>query len=195
MSERDLEVLLSLCTVHSVFERFDDTFAAIGASRSITMASTATQRAPNCFTHLHQLRKVDILGRTTGVAMTDWSRKNGVMKAFNIGSTEAAAALNLAKNVPLAFVRTFGAAGAEVQFRARLWHELGIALDCKSWSKGPILTLQEWTDDLKNDEYALLLLAQRIGLNWESTPKSCCCSPRANSFAQPSTRPGRPLGR
>ena len=172
MHEQDAEVFLTFCTVHSVFEHFDDALAAIWASRAITMATTSTRRLPNCFNHLHQLRKLEILGRTAGTDLSDWSRKNGVMKAFNIGPTEAAAALNLAKNVPVAFVERLQQLVQKYGFlRGPITHS-ALALDCICLGKGPNMTSPKWTDDLKNDEYTLLLLAQRIERDWEATPKS-----------------------
>ena len=172
MHELDPEVMLSFCTVHTIFERFDDALAAIWASRSITMASTTTRRTPNCFNHLHQLRKVEILGRDAGTDLTDWGRKSGIMKAFNIGPMEAAAALNLAKHVPLAFVERLQQLVQKYGFwRGPVTHA-ALAQDCICLGKGPSMTSQKWTDDLKNDEYSLLLLAKRIELDWESTPKT-----------------------
>ena len=48
--------------VHSVFLWMGDSAGAIYQSRVLTMASTSTRKAPNCFNYLRQLRKLTSLG-------------------------------------------------------------------------------------------------------------------------------------
>ena len=158
--------------MHSVFAKLEDSIAAIWASRSITMASTSTRRAPNCFNHLHQLRKLEALGASAGNDTIDWNCKAGVMKAFNVGPAEAAAAMNLAKGVPLEFVYRLQKLVEKCGFaRGPLTHT-ALALDSICLGKGPTLACPRWTADLKNDEYSLHLLGLRIELDWGASPKS-----------------------
>ena len=79
---RDLtpDVHKSFCVVHSVFGWMGDSAGAIYQSRVLTMASTSTRKAPTCFNHLHQLRKLTILGCSPEADASDWNRKQGVMK-------------------------------------------------------------------------------------------------------------------
>ena len=72
------------------------------------------------------------------------------MKAFTIGMTEAAAALNLARNVPTEFAHRMQLLVQRYGFtRGPLTHA-ALALECIGRNKGPTLASKPWTDDLKN---------------------------------------------
>ena len=162
----------SFCTVHAVFDRHDGPLSAIMAARAITMASAATRRMPNCFNHLHQMRKMEVLGCNSGNDAVDWNKKTSVMRAFNIGPAEAAAALNLARHLTQDFVENMQRLVQRHGFiRGPLTHA-ALALECIRVGKGPAMASMRWAEDLRNDTYSLSLLARRIELDWEATPKS-----------------------
>ena len=162
----------SFCTVHSVFEKLDDPVGAIWASRSITMSSTSTRRAPNCFNNVHQLRKMDVLAGAGATDTTDWNRRMGIMRAFNIGPQEATAAMNLSRNVPKNFADKLQRMVEKWGFRVGPLTHAVLSLDIICLGKGPLLPSKKWSEDLRNDEYTLDIFAKRIEIDWESTPKS-----------------------
>ena len=161
----------TFCLIHATVEHFDSPMSAIWASRAATMSSTSTRRAPNAFNHLHQLRKLDVLSGEVA-DLTEWSRRMGVMKAFSIGPLEAAAAMNMARHVPKPFVAKMQRLVEVHGWRnGPLSHQV-LAMDVLALGKGPILLCKRWQDDMRNTEYTLELLANRIELDWVNTPKS-----------------------
>ena len=91
------------------------------------MASTPTRRAPNCFNHLHMLRKMRVFVFNSDSDMGEWNQKSGLMKEFNIGPLEAAAALNMANRAAPDFCRPNAELGAEN------WLFPGVVKPCGVW--------------------------------------------------------------
>ena len=156
-------------TIHIVMDRPQDSLQAILTSRALTMASTSTRRAPNCFNHLHQLRKMIVLGHSVSNEPSDWAKRRGVMRAFSIGEREAAAALNLL-SLPEDVITRLKRMIIKYGFHRERgpFSHAALACDCLGLNKGPVLQNKVWTDDLKCDECTLQLLAHRTEMDWEA---------------------------
>lgn len=169
MREVDPEVFATFQTVHVVLDVHHNSLQTILASRTLTMASTSTRRAPNCFNHLHQLRKMVMLGHNVASEPSDWAKRRGLMKAFNIGDREAAAALNL-MSLPEEVITCFRRMVVKYGFHRERgpFSHASLACDALGLNKGPTLQNKVWQEDVKCDEYTLQLLAKRIEMDWEA---------------------------
>ena len=80
--------------------------------------------------------------------------------------------MNLARNVPRSFADKLQRLVGKWGFRVGPLTHAVLSLDIICLGKGPSLPSKQWAEDLRNDEYILELLATRIEVGWEATPKS-----------------------
>ncbi|CAK9000672.1 unnamed protein product [Durusdinium trenchii] len=145
------------------------------ANRGITMAASATRRAPNAF---NLIRQVEVLQRAGHGSVTqqfkDWENVSAVSRAFNIGRSEAAAASNLQSRVDPSVTTSLKAAVAMRGLRSFITHDLiakGTFNDGFTSGQG---ATEPWTQELTNglDHRLVELFVRRICADWDRTPKN-----------------------
>ena len=167
-------------TVKALWSVFSSPDESIQASRAITM--TSTMRKPHhCFNYLHQLKKLNAIGKLATDDLSDWNRRQGVMKAFGVGLSEATAAINLAMKMPSGLVEGFKNLFSEYGRKGPLSNE-ALSVECLCVGKFPPSCPSVWQHDCVMDEEVGALLAQRVRSDWKATPNSMRKSLMANTM-------------
>ena len=164
----------------AVFQSFQVVHAAmrvlnaqqsIAAARELTLQSTRTRQAPNCFNHLHQICKLQAVGVAGSAELKVWNSQRGIMKEFAIGPAEASAALNMAA-APAAFCEKMQSLVEKFGFSKKnspLTHA-GLAVPQLAVGKGPVFTSKAWTDGSVLADEDFILLAERIEADYLAKP-------------------------
>lgn len=163
----------SFRTVHGICHPYDSLERQVFASREITLASTSTRRRPNAFTWLHQITRLSKAGQSVENSMSRWQEVSSIACALSIGPEEAKAALNLSKHCSASFVSEMRRLVVKYgMFRGPVTHAaLASPLVCMGSSVQGTVT-PYYQGHLKLDEYSSLLLAKRIGKDYEDLPST-----------------------
>ena len=114
---------------------------------------------------------MECLGSTAETTLTRWQQARSIILEFNIGATEAKAALNLALHCSPYLVDTLQNLVMRYGFhKGPITHE-AVACSVMCINEGPkITTSSYWTLNLRTDTYTSKLIADRVMITYDEMP-------------------------
>ncbi|CAJ1371839.1 unnamed protein product [Effrenium voratum] len=163
----------SMSTIYGSVGRYGSVRDQVFANRGVTLASSSTRRAPNCFNFLRQAEVLERSGAASDFT-EEWDTASKVAKAFQLGRTEANAVSSLRSKVAVENLQLLRDSVDVRGMRGFLTNEV-VAKDvfATGWTSG-FGPLEQWQAELTNDPdgFVVHLLIQRLCVDWDKQAPS-----------------------